>query len=56
MQKLADQERSDIYVVFTTSLCLVTLIVGETGVSCNSFYSNPRGMKSVEYLKHLFIS
>ena len=30
--------------------------VGESGVSCNSFYSNPCSVKSVEYLKLLFIS
>ena len=25
-------------------------------MSCNSFYSNPRSVKSIEYLKLLFIS
>ena len=30
--------------------------VGESGVSCNRFYSNHCNVKSVEYLKFLFIS
>ena len=30
--------------------------VGETGESCDSFYSNPCSVKSIEYLILLFIS
>ena len=30
--------------------------VGETGASCNSFYSNSCSVKSVDHLKLLFIS
>ena len=31
-------------------------MIGETGASCNSFYSNPCSVKNIEYLKFLFIS
>ena len=31
-------------------------LLGESGASYNSFYSNPCSVKSVEYLKLLFIS
>ena len=32
------------------------MTVGETGASCNSFCSNPCGVKRAEYLKFLSIS
>ena len=32
------------------------MLLGETEVSCNKFYSNFYGVKSVEYLKLLLIS
>ena len=34
----------------------VSSIIGDTGVSCNSFYSNFCSVVSVEYLKLFFIS
>ena len=34
----------------------MTYHIGESGASCNSFYSNPCSVKSVEYRKLLFIS
>ena len=30
--------------------------IGESGVSCNNCYSNPFNVKSVEYLRLIFIS
>ena len=32
------------------------LEIGKSGAGCNSFYSNPYSVESVEYLKLLFIS
>ena len=41
---------------FFQGTCKCQIYIGETGTSCNSFYSNLCSVKSVEYLELLFIS
>ena len=48
---LTDEKSSKCLVI-----CVLHCVLGESGSSCNSFYSNPCSVMGVEYRKPLFIS